>query len=125
MIRLNVRGSTERTEALLRRNKQLNIVGLDSLGVQGVNALAEATPMNTGVTASSWDDKLIEEDGKTRLVFVNNNVVDGWFNVALMLQYGHYTRDGCYVTGQDYINPAIQPIFDEVASKIWRTVTEG
>lgn len=124
MIRLNVKGSTKRTEALLKRNKKLKITGLDTLGVQGVNALAEATPMNTGTTASSWDYKLIEEDGKTRLVFVNNNVVNGWYNVALMLQYGHATRNGGYVQGIDYINPAIQPVFDSMASKIWRTVTE-
>lgn len=124
MIRLNVKGSTKRTEALLRRNTKLHVTGLDTLGVQGVNALAEATPMNTGITAASWDYKLIEESGKTRLVFVNNNVVNGWYNVALMLQYGHATRNGGYVQGRDYINPAIQPIFDSVASKIWRTVTE-
>lgn len=124
MITINVRGSTQRTEALLRRNRKLNVTGLDSLGVAGVNALAEATPMNTGITASSWDYQIVKDDNKTKLIFVNNNVINGWFNVALMLQYGHYTRNGGYVVGQDYINPAIKPIFDEVASKIWRAVTE-
>lgn len=124
MITVNVRGSTQRTEALLRRNRKLNVTGLDSLGVAGVNALAEATPMNTGITASSWDYQIVKDDNKTKLIFVNNNVINGWFNVALMLQYGHYTRNGGYVVGQDYINPAIKPIFDEVASKIWRAVTE-
>lgn len=124
MITVNVRGSTQRTEALLRRNRKLNVTGLDSLGVAGVNALAEATPRNTGITASSWDYQIVKDDNKTKLIFVNNNVINGWFNVALMLQYGHYTRNGGYVVGQDYINPAIKPIFDEVASKIWRAVTE-
>lgn len=125
MITLNVRGSTKRTEAFLRRNRKLNLTGLESYGVDGVNALAAATPINTGTTASSWDYRIVMSDGKTRLIFVNHNVINNWFNVALMLQYGHYTKNGGYVVGQDYINPAIKPIFDELSSKLWRTVTEG
>lgn len=124
MIRLNVKGSLKRTEALLRRNKKLTIDGLDSYGVHGVNALAQATPMDTGTTASSWDYKIQKTEGKTKLIFINNNVVNGWFNVAVMLQYGHCTRNGGYVPGRDYINPALKPIFNDLASKIWRTVTD-
>lgn len=125
MITLNVKGSTKRIEAFLRRNRKMTIDGLESYGVDGVNALAAATPMNTGATASSWDYKIVKEDGKTRLIFVNHNVINNWFNVALMLQYGHYTKNGGYVVGQDYINPALKPIFDDLASKLWRTVTES
>lgn len=123
MITIKVKGNTKRTEAFLQKNKKLNFKNLDDYGVAGVNALASATPMNTGVTASSWDYKIIQEEGKTKIVWTNSNVVKGQIQIALLLEYGHYTRNGGYVEGRDYINPALQPIFDDLAKKAWKDVT--
>jgi hypothetical protein len=121
MITLTAKGKTGRLEAFLRRNKKINLSMLDQYGVQGCNALASATPVNTGVTASSWNYH-IEDDGKQiRLVFTNSNVVKGQ-NIALLLQYGHGTRNKGYVVGRDYINPALQPVFDDLAKKAWMEV---
>lgn len=124
MISIKVKGSTKRTEAFLRKSKKLNFSNLDQYGVMGVNALASATPMDTGVTASSWDYKIIKEDGKVRIVWTNSNVVKGQ-QIALLLQYGHATGNGGYVVGRDYINPALQPIFDDMANNAWKEVTNN
>jgi hypothetical protein len=122
MIRLNVKGSTKRTEAFLRKNKKLNFSNLDTFGVQGVNALAQATPVDTGITASSWNYQITQEEGKTKITWTNSNVVKGQ-QIAILLQYGHATRNGGYVVGRDYINPALQPIFDDIAKNAWKDVT--
>jgi hypothetical protein len=89
----------------------------------GVNALAAATPVKTGITASSWGYKIVTEEGSTRIVWTNSNVVKGQ-QVAILLQYGHGTRNGGYVVGRDYINPALQPIFDDIAKNAWKEVNE-
>ena len=124
MIKIVVKGSTDRTEAFLRKNKKIKINNLDQYGVMGVNALASATPVDTGITASSWNYSIVEEDGKIKIIWTNSNVVKGQ-NIALLLVYGHGTRNGGYVVGRDYINPALQPIFDDIANKAWAEVTEG
>lgn len=123
MITFKVRGSTERTEAFLRKNKKIKISNLEQYGVMGVNALAAATPVKTGNTASSWDYKIIEENGKIKIVWTNSNVVKGQ-QIAVLLQYGHVTGNGGYVVGRDYINPALQPIFDDIAKNAWKEVNE-
>lgn len=123
MITLKVRGSTERTEAFLRKNKKIKISNLEQYGVMGVNALAAATPVKTGNTASSWDYKIVEENGKIKIVWTNSNVVKGQ-QIAILLQYGHVTGNGGYVVGRDYINPALQPIFDDIAKQAWKEVNE-
>jgi hypothetical protein len=123
MIKLQVKGSTEKTEAFLRKNKKIKYSKLDQYGVMGVNALAAATPVDTGITASSWNYKIVEEDGKVRIVWTNSNVVKGQ-QIAILLQYGHGTRNGGYVIGRDYINPALRPIFDDLAKNAWKDVTE-
>lgn len=94
----------------------------DSYGQKGVQALQEATPKDTGLTASMWRYEVIESDGKVTLSFLNDNVNKG-VNIAIILQYGHGTGTGGWVEGRDYINPAVQPIFDELADKIWKEVT--
>lgn len=124
MITFNVTGSTKRTEDFLRKNQKIKISNLDTYGVMGVNALAEATPVDTGVTASSWNYEIVEGDGQTSIIWTNSNVVKGQ-NIALLLVYGHGTRNGGYVVGRDYINPALQPIFDDIANKAWAEVTEA
>lgn len=124
MITFNVTGSTKRTEDFLRKNQKIKISNLDTYGVMGVNALAEATPVDTGVTASSWNYEIVEGNGQTSIIWTNSNVVKGQ-NIALLLVYGHGTRNGGYVVGRDYINPALQPIFDDIANKAWAEVTEA
>ena len=123
MIKLVVKGSYDRTEAFLRKNKKIKIRNLEQYGVMGVNALASATPVDTGITASSWDYKIVEEEGRIKIVWTNSNVVKGQ-QIAILLQYGHGTRNGGYVVGKDYINPALQPIFDDLANQAWKDVND-
>lgn len=118
MITLKVRGQTQRTEAFLRNNMKLDVKNLEQYGVRGVNALAEATPMDTGVTAASWDYEIIEDDNSARLIWTNSNIVDG-VNIAAILQYGHVTNNEGYVPGIDYINPALASLFDECIDEVW------
>ena len=95
---------------------------LDRYGKMGVEALRAATPKDTGKTADSWSYEIVEEKGRTSIYWKNSNIVNGWANVAILIQYGHATRNGGYVEGRDYINPAIQPIFDQMAEEIWKEV---
>lgn len=97
---------------------------LHMYGLKGVQALQSVTPKDTGETAKSWYYKIVQEGEKVKIQFCNTNVKDG-VNIAVVLQYGHGTRNGGYVEGRDYINPAIQPIFDEMANKIWKEVAKG
>lgn len=94
---------------------------LNSYGAKGVDALAAATPKDSGKTASSWTYSIEEKNGSISIVWSNTNVNKG-VNIAVILQYGHGTRNGGYVVGRDYINPALQPLFDEIASNAWREV---
>lgn len=123
MITINVKGSTKRTEAFLHKNKKIKISNLDTYGVMGVNALAAATPVDTGTTAMSWNYQIVEEDGKISIVWTNSNVVNGQ-NIALLLEYGHGTRNGGYVVGREYITEALRPVFDDIAANAWREVNE-
>ena len=91
----------------------------------GVDALAAATPVDSGKTAASWTYEIRNEGGSIALGWNNGNVSNGWFNVALMLQMGHGTRNGGYVAGRDYINPALRGVFDQFIEEIWREVTSA
>ena len=95
---------------------------LDKYGQMGVKALSDATPKDTGTTASSWSYEIQRTNKSTSIIFSNSNVNEG-VNIAVILQYGHGTGNGGYVTGVDYINPAIRPIFDEILSGAWKEVT--
>ena len=100
----------------------LNI--LHKYGKIGVEALSEATPIDTGKTAASWDYKIVDGEGQAELIFVNTNTVaNGYVNIAIILQYGHATRHGGWVKGRDYINPALKPVFDKLAEDLWKEVT--
>ena len=111
------------TRYLEKVRKKLNLKSIfDHYGERGVKALSEATPVDTGLTASLWRYEVSEEDGQTTLSFHNDHVNKG-VNIAIILQYGHGTGTGGWVEGRDYINPAIQPIFDELAEKLWKEVT--
>lgn len=95
----------------------------DKYGRMGIEALSSATPIDTGLTAESWYYETKITKGGLNLSFRNSNVVDG-VPIAIIIQYGHATRNGGYVKGRDYINPAIQPIFDQIAKDMWGEVTK-
>lgn len=97
---------------------------LEKYGKLGVNALREATPKDTGKTADSWSYEIVEEEnGDMKIVWHNNNIANGWVPVAILLQYGHATGNGGYVQGRDYINPAIDSIFNNLAEEAWKEVS--
>lgn len=98
---------------------------LNKYGQAGVDALRNATPRDSGETANSWYYEIIKEDGKIRINWNNSHVEAGWANIAILLQYGHGTRNGGYVEGRDYINPALQDIFDKIADSAWQEVVQA
>jgi len=115
-------GSTKNTQEFLEAIAKANLFETLAIFAQaGVDALASATPVDTGLTASSWGYE-IESDGSSFSIRWTNNHIDDGANVAILLQYGHGTGTGGYVSGQDYINPAIQPIFDQIAEEVWKKV---
>lgn len=97
---------------------------LDKYGQEGVEALAAATPVDTGKTAASWYYDKIVENGTAKLVWYNSNIHRG-INIAILLQYGHATKSGTYVEGIDYINPALRPVFERLAEDAWMEVTKA
>lgn len=112
------------TKYLEKAKKSVNIGDLSRYGEMGVAALAAATPVDSGLTAGSWYYKIEKKDGSTRLNFCNSNIQNG-VPIAIILQYGHGTRNGGWVEGRDYINPAVQPIFDKIAADAWKEVTKA
>lgn len=122
MIVLTQRGNFNNTERFLAGAKKLNFKRiLESYGREGVRALASATPVDSGLTADSWGFKVTISKGSFSIVWTNSNVVKG-VPIAIILQYGHGTGTGGYVQGRDYINPAIQPIFQKIADSVWLEV---
>ena len=121
-MKIKVTGDFNKTEQFLKKavnaSKNLN---LDAYGKRGVAALAAATPVETGLTANSWYYEIEKSNGKAVLKFLNSNIQNG-VPIAIILQYGHGTKNGGYVQGRDYINPAIRPIFDELAEAAWKEV---
>jgi hypothetical protein len=116
------KGDLSRTENFLMKLKgYTHTLDLDKYGRDGVEALRAATPVDTGLTRDSWYYEIIEEKGQTRICFLNSNIQNG-VSVAIVLQYGHASRNGGWVEGRDYINPAIAPIFDRLACEAWREV---
>lgn len=125
MIKVKPRGDFSKTERFFNRVKNgvTNNSTFRKYGERGVAALAEATPVDSGLTASSWYYEIEKTDAGVKIVFRNSNIQNGWAPIAILLQYGHATRNGGYVQGRDYINPAIQPIFDKLANDAWKEVT--
>lgn len=116
-------GSFDKTEAWLRKLASGDIFSsLARYGQEGVNALAAATPVDSSETANSWYYEIVQDGSSWSIIWGNSNVVDGR-PIAVLLQYGHGTRTGGYVDGRDYINPALQPIFDRIATEAWKVVT--
>lgn len=123
MLKIKVKGNTNRIESFLRRKHTLSVERLNYYGKQGVEALSSATPVKTGLTAASWSYEIVEHNDSVSIVWKNSNVVDG-YPIAMIIQYGHATRNGGYVEGVDYINPALKPIFDKMAKEAWVEVTK-
>lgn len=122
MIEFTVSGSFNKTDAFLKRVQKVNIPGiLESCGRLGVDALSRATPIDSGQAAHSWGFEVSSSGGVYEIVWTNSDVENG-FPVVIMLQYGHGTGTGGYIAGRDFINPAIRPIFDQIADKVWRAV---
>ena len=116
-------GSFNKTEQFLKKAYNASkTIDLTKYGEKGVAALQAATPTRTGVTASSWYYKIEKSGSKITLSFLNSNVNRG-VPIAIILQYGHGTNNGGWVQGRDYINPALRPVFDEMAQAIWKEVT--
>lgn len=123
MIRFWHRGNFSKTNKYLRDVKEAARVKiLEEYGERGVSALSSATPVDTGLAATSWYYKVSRSGNGSRIEFFNSDIENG-FPVAIMLQYGHGTGTGGWVEGRDYINPVIQPIFDELAEEAWKEVT--
>ena len=124
MIEFRQKGDFQKITRFLERIKEgFNIGILDKYGKEGVAALASATPKDSGKTAASWYYVIENRDGKATISFHNSNIIDH-VSIAVILQYGHATRNGAWVQGRDYINPAIQPIFDKIATAAWKEVTK-
>lgn len=120
-IVFETRGDFKKLTRFLERIKEpLHLGILHKYGKKGVEALSSATPVDTGKTALSWYYEIQNEDGVATITFCNSNLGDGWFPIAIVLQYGHATGTGGWVEGRDYINPAIQPVFDELVEKAWK-----
>lgn len=123
MIRFRQKGDFSKTTNFIKNlNKRSYLKLLDKYGKEGVAALSSATPVDTGLTAKSWYYKIEQTDRSVSLIFCNSNVQNG-VPIAIILQYGHGTRNGGWVEGRDYINTSIQPIFDRLANEAWREVT--
>ena len=124
MIVLKQKGDFSKVTGYFERLKEFANLGvLDKYGKKGVDALQSATPVKSGKTASSWTYEIEHNRHVASLIFKNTNVNKG-VNIAIILQYGHGTGTGGYVQGRDYINPAIRPIFDEIANEAWKEVTK-
>lgn len=123
MISFESTGDFNRTEDFLKRMSEPDILStLNQYGRQGVAALASATPVDSGLTAHSWNYVVEHKKGSYSITWTNSHVEDG-VPVAILIQYGHGTGTGGYVKGRDFINPAIQPIFDKISSDVWKAVT--
>lgn len=119
------RGSLSKTTQFLERAKHaIRLADLDKYGREGVAALASATPVDSGLTASSWYYEIEYTKSGAKITFKNSNIQNG-VPIAIILQYGHGTGTGGYVQGRDYINPAVQPIFDRIRDEAWREVTKA
>lgn len=125
MIRFRQKGDFSKLMRFMERAKNAVHLGdLDKYGREGVAALASATPFETGLTANSWYYEIVRKNGSVSIRFFNSNVQNG-IPIAIIIQYGHATGTGGWVEGRDYINPAVRPVFDRIASNAWKEVTKS
>ena len=125
MISVKAKGDFKKANSFFEKMKEVAHIGiLDKYGRIGCQALAEATPKNSGKTAESWTYKIERTKTGSKIVWSNTNVNEG-VNIAIILQYGHGTGTGGFVTGEDYINPAMKPVFDKIAEDAWKEVSKA
>ncbi len=125
MITIESKGSFAKTEAFFQAMKRKQIFSaLDHYGRLGVSALQQATPVDSGQSARSWSYEILRDGKSYSIIWTNSNIVAGT-PVVILLQYGHGTGTGGYVEGRDFINPAIQPIFDKISTEVWKVVTSA
>lgn len=123
MVIVKHKGDLSKTLVFLSHAKKFDWKRvLEPYAQEGVRALAAGTPVDSGLTASSWGYKIIASKGSYSILWTNSNVNQG-VPIAIVIQYGHATRNGGYVQGIDFINPALKPIFDNLADEAWREVT--
>ena len=122
MIKIGLKGSFKNSEKFFEGIKKILPQKINSIlneyGRQGVAALQSVTPKDSGTTSDSWSYSLIPMG----IVWSNSNATNEGTPIAILLQYGHGTRNGGYVQGRDYINPAVRPIFDKIADACWKEV---
>ena len=124
-INVSSKGDFAKTDKLLKRVVGRNYLKmLDRYGQLGVQALATATPKDTGATAASWTYQIQEDAYGVSIVFDNTNIINNQ-KIAILIQYGHGNRNGGFVRGRDYINPSVRPVFDELAEAAWKEVTKS
>lgn len=118
-------GDWSKTEQFLRKMQKFEVDGVISAAAQrGVAALSAATPKDTGLAATSWSYEIKKTNTSVEIGWKNSDV-EGGFPVALMIQYGHGTGTGGYISGRDFINPAMRPVFDQIAETVWKAVTSA
>ena len=123
MLKIIQKGDLKKSKTYMEKLKEaIHLNAFDKYGREGVSALSSATPVDSGETASSWYYKIERTKNTISITFYNSNVNKG-VPIAIILQYGHGTGTGGWVEGRDYINPAIQPIFDKMAEEAWKEVT--
>lgn len=123
MITFSQKGDFSKTQKYLKKARDAaRLKILEKYGEEGVRALASATPIDSGLTASSWYYEVRTSSTSSSIVFLNSNVNQG-VPIAVIIQLGHGTGTGGWVEGRDYINPAIQPVFDRIANELWKEVT--
>lgn len=122
MISFEFSGSFEKTEKFLRKLQNLQIDQIVAKeAAKGVRALSEATPRDSGRAAFSWDYQIVKKANSISIIWTNSDIENG-YPVAVMIQYGHGTGTGGYVQGIDYINPAMRPVFEQIAQTVWKAV---
>lgn len=127
MIKITQKGKFEKaTKYFVKLSKFdfINNYKFEKYGERGVNALMEATPVDSGKTRDSWYYEIVKEDDRAAIRFCNSNI-NKHVNIAIILQYGHATRNGGWVEGIDYINPALQPVFEKIADEAWKEITQN
>lgn len=122
-IKMSSKGDFSKSFKFLKVMKEKDwLKRIDQYAQEGVNALKASTPKDTGLTADSWNYEITNDGNRLYITWYNTNVKKGYFNVALMLQYGHATKNGTWIKGVDYINPALKPVFDKISNNMWEEV---
>lgn len=123
MLSFRSKGDFNRTLNYFNKIQDLSkVINLEKYGQKGVHALANATPKDTGLLKESWGYEVKKSNGSVSITWTNDDIENG-ANVAILIQYGHATKNGRFVKGVDYINPALRPIFEEIAEEVWKEVS--